>query len=737
MTQDDLEFLPQGIDYLGFLNAQLRDLRGYRTLANELIQNADDTPGATSISFDVRDDRLIVQNDGVFSDCGHVRNRACPWQSDPSMHFVSCDLHRFRIVASAGKRSQAETTGAFGVGFISVYQITDRPQLVTRGHHWQVRPEESEERRIRVLSVEAQLDATEFRLPWAFDQSQVREALGVEPVPTNVRELVLDELKGWIPTAILFLRRLRRIELRSNGESFQVVRVQRDPEDGPGQTLIKEDGKPSQIWQILEGGFEQEATQVRRLSGGRIEDKRKAKVSLAIPLTEIEVEGRFFATLPTDHKIGLPFHINSDFFPSSDRKRILLDQDYQGNWNRLAICKSATVLGHALLPLRESMAPAGLWALLLSVWSVHQQLKRQDDPFAVLKGFWEEAARVVRSSPLVWCYGESYKAPQEVFLPRGFREGEEIFPVYRDLGVSIVHPDLAASRNLLLEVKVPVISAPELARAMRRAGLDKPFPFGEAPAWLQAKENRDLLAQEIDALLRQVGGRDRQEAARRDLAACTLAHTSDNYLAPPAGVRKADTPTQALFSRCAGPIRFLSAENADGIEGLCAEFSVADAVRGINDTRKEEAESLWAEDAAWPVRLAQWFYERRSTLLSDPRIKAALRGLPVWPSGKHLRPLHQLSVPGDFKDPLSLASIVNADMVEACGEFLVRDLGALELSILVYATHHIPRAFESQEEVPHHVRRRLVRVLAENIGKLRDHQGARKALAGCSLIQTH
>ena len=33
-------FLSQGVDYLGFLNAKLRDLEGWSTLANELIQNA-------------------------------------------------------------------------------------------------------------------------------------------------------------------------------------------------------------------------------------------------------------------------------------------------------------------------------------------------------------------------------------------------------------------------------------------------------------------------------------------------------------------------------------------------------------------------------------------------------------------------------------------------------------------------------------------------------------------------
>ena len=40
------QYLSRGIDYLGDLGAKLRDLQGYKTLANELIQNADDVPDA-------------------------------------------------------------------------------------------------------------------------------------------------------------------------------------------------------------------------------------------------------------------------------------------------------------------------------------------------------------------------------------------------------------------------------------------------------------------------------------------------------------------------------------------------------------------------------------------------------------------------------------------------------------------------------------------------------------------
>ena len=131
----ELIHLSRGMDYLGNLGAKLRDLRGLSTLTYELIQNADDATGASWMAFDVRDDALIVDNDGIFADCNHQELNACPWLTDESIAH-RCDFHRFRLVASGDKREESGTTGAFGIGFLSVYQISDNPELISAGRHW-------------------------------------------------------------------------------------------------------------------------------------------------------------------------------------------------------------------------------------------------------------------------------------------------------------------------------------------------------------------------------------------------------------------------------------------------------------------------------------------------------------------------------------------------------------------------------------------------------------------------
>ncbi|MDP3064670.1 MAG: hypothetical protein Q8O40_15925, partial [Chloroflexota bacterium] len=148
------------IDYFGNLSQLLRDLRGITTLAHELIQNADDAKdesgrlAAKEIVFDFRDDTLCVSNDAVFR---------------------AEDFKRIKVVSSGTKRDEAgaRTTGAFGVGFMSVLQVTDNPEIYSAGQHWILHPENHEDQRF-VIFPDKSVEGTLFRLPWAFDKSSLR-----------------------------------------------------------------------------------------------------------------------------------------------------------------------------------------------------------------------------------------------------------------------------------------------------------------------------------------------------------------------------------------------------------------------------------------------------------------------------------------------------------------------------------------------------------------------------------
>ena len=111
-------------------------------------------------------------------------------------------------------------------------------------------------------------------------------------------------------------------------------------------------------------------------SGNRVETKRKSDVTIAIPAIDSNAPGLLYAYLPTEHQTGLPFHINGDFFPSSDRKRVLLDTtDYQQRWNEAAIRAAAKVFSINCLAVRDFLGGKAFWGALEKL----EQVAREAD----------------------------------------------------------------------------------------------------------------------------------------------------------------------------------------------------------------------------------------------------------------------------------------------------------------------------------------------------------------------
>src|SRR5690606_28986845 len=161
-----------------------------------------------------------------------------------------------------------------------------------------------------------ELPNTRFILPWAFDASTtLRKALRAPALTPDAPRDFLDELCRSLPTAMLFLKNLNAMEVFDEDKS--IISFQRILE---GDSLIVSDGKKDSIWHLLRGDFDETANKLRAQHAGRIEPKRMSTVTLAIPEDPFAM-GLLCACLPAQEgKTGLPFHINADFFPHSDRK---------------------------------------------------------------------------------------------------------------------------------------------------------------------------------------------------------------------------------------------------------------------------------------------------------------------------------------------------------------------------------------------------------------------------------
>ena len=724
MTDNEPQLLRQTFDYIGALSTQLRDLLGYPTLINELIQNADDsrrengTP-TQSMTFDVRDEGLIVENDGIFSDCGWGTEEVCLWRQDQDR---MCDFHRFLRIASGNKREEEDTTGAFGVGFISIYQITDRPELKSVGRHWVINPEKNGE---IIQNKIPYANKTEFYFPWAMDaNSRLRRALKAEPVSFGVTDKFVTELQRVIPHAIIFLRYLQQIALKKNGQLIKSV--SRVPRENGLQVF---DGDDPQHWYLLKGAFEEEGEALKAASSGLIEEDKKTEVAIAIPEHVDDCFGLLYAFLPSQHKTNLPFHINADFFPHSDRKRILFDSGYQGEWNTAAIRSAARLLAQNILFLRDRLGHRGLWKIIESAQGEGVQEVEEDEevpkttPFGT---FWEEMKprlignEVVFTSRQVWAY-----SGQTVWI-RG--EDEEALGVLEQIGLNIVHPDLRSHLNVLQNLGVQRLSARRLASELIDHGLTGVVPFEEAPQWLRNRDERYLLGVEVGRLLASEG------SAKEAMAECAIALGRDHCFHAPEDLFEADDDTAGLFGDLDNNAPFIARDNPQAILDLVPGFGIGDALKILEALTKETLESHWAQDNDLPGKIMGWFEGERRCFRADEAFRKCLRQIPIIPSGDELRPLRELVIPGTFEDPLHLASVVDLDVLGDYREFLL-ELDAQALTIQTYAFREVPRAFNAGVEIPTEAISTLVGILASHRGELLEDGNIQRELSGCRLVE--
>lgn len=723
-------FLSQGVDYLGFLNTKLRDLGGWSTLANELIQNSDDAQGATRITLDVTNDALVVSNDAQFSDCGAIGAPTGVWGTAGDGK-KCCDFHAFRRVASGHKRVEQDTTGAFGIGFISAYQITDEPELRSGRWRWKLHPDAPEDRRIFAEALPSPLAGTQFEFPWARNDTALRRALGRPPISDDIVSEITRDLRRALVQATSFLKRLTTLELRVNGAPALTVECERETASGDILVVV---GGQARVWKRLTANFDDWAATLRQRHGQRIEDKRKSVVTVGVPLDdEVPEHGLLYASLPTEHRIPLPVLINADFYPSTNRKQILFDGDYQGDWNRAAIGAAARAFADALPALRDVLKPKAFWQLLTQCRALHDAAVggTVDSSF---KDFWLLAKEVVKAGSMVYTSTGRFCTAQEARLNGATKEAADCLPFYEALGLNMVHADLRPHYNVLREVGVVELDLDGLTSALAAAGLDEARRLEAVPEWLRDAAHRAVLAQVIDGLLGRVP-KERITASRQRLVDCSLWLTTGGELAPASWLWHVHEPTRRLVGSLDPDDMWAADTNPPELLKLVDPFDLGGLVHVLDQAGPERIQACHRANPAWLRALLTWIDDRHIELQSQSQLRERLRQLALWPSGGELRPLDGLAVPGDFEDPLSLAQVLDNSVAADFRSLVVNHLGATSLGLDTYLTRYVPAAFGATEPLPATTRDELLRLVARHIGQIRDDTSVRSSLAALALVR--
>jgi hypothetical protein len=164
---------------------------------------------------------------------------------------------------------------------------------------------------------------------------------------------------------------------------------------------------------------------------------------------------------------------------------------------------------------------------------------------------------------------------------------------------------------------------------------------------------------------------------------------------------------------------------------LIPQFTLADGLELLNQA-EEILSDYWKEKIFSPKEILEWFEKRRSEI--NYSSVQQIRSLSIWPTAEGgLKPLAGLYLAGDFEDPLRLAQLVDLEALGGGRDFLERVLDVAQLDFLTYVREWVPSVI-SQRELKLNERIELIRILAENLGKLRDYQDIRTTLTALPIV---
>ena len=709
----------RGMNYLSNLGRMIRDLTGFATLAFELVQNADDA-GAASLCFDVRDDALVVFNDAVFSNCGD-QDLAPDECLMLSAEGHKCDFHSFCDVGGGDKQDRDDTTGAFGIGFTAVYQIADTAELISNGLHWLINEVEPEHKRIREClgCPRDKWAGTTFILPWARDaNSEFRRRTRTPPVSPDAPGQLLAVLLDKIPTAMLFLRHVRCVELRRNGERVDSF----SREDADELCAITGTGSRRE-WLMLSGEFAEEA-RTFFASNPTLDGRRRSSVSLAVPLDE-DVHGLLCAYLPTDEPSRLPLHVNADFFPGSDRRRLLVE-GLRGEWNRLAMRVVARTLADHLEVLADALSPTRLWHLLFGA----HQAKDEADGLA-LNAYWDMIGSVLRETLVMWTTASAWTSPSRAYLLGSPADERSVVPLLERLGVPVVHSDVAGYvRQMTGWAGAREFTLAALTGALLTADADTP---GGLAQLFPAAEERSALWEEADRLL----ARKKADADREAFRGVRIMPGVDGGLWAARDLVRTDAPTAKLIDDIGLAAKSLdmAALPADAaqLKALCDPFDVRFMLTFLSgyDGKRKLTDALDSGRLA-AARLLTWLAGRENEI-AEWNQQARVAALPIFPTSSGYRILAEAPLPGDFVDRLGIADAIDITRIGGCGEFLAR-LGAKELTRQRYLVDFLPQAATQPSIVASDAWRELILDLARDLDEVAADDRVRAALRPLPLV---
>lgn len=713
---------------LGNIRSHLAGLQGYDVMALELIQNADDAK-AEEIVFDITDSGLLVRNSGQFTYCGDL-DKPCAFLAAGN---YKCDYHRITDVGSGGKLSRGENIGRFGIGFVSTYQVTDHPEIRSSGIKLALYPERGQ----WFIEAFEEPNGTSFFLPWANDpNSEARLALGVSHVsPAHIDQLA-DDFQTVLRKSLLFLRHVRKAEVRRNGQLLLAC----DLERSEASDLIVSFRPTGAVehWHVLRADAT-EAAQRLYAAHPRLETlHRSTKISIGLRIDpEPLAEGLLYAFLPTEQSTGLPLHINADFFPESDRKAVIFaGHQHEQAWNEMLIDAAAAELARDPEGLLQMLGPVQLWQILGRAYDLSSKPSGHPPCF---KRFWERLKTTATQAYIAGAQDGSLQRPNGVFIPRS-PLNEHQAKALLEVGGRLVAEELRPFQTAMNQLGAPILTLERLVVLLESAMAQQVAGATEVDQERLEHFYRPLWSIVNDLLPEAGAVNPTTNPSVQRLLALPFVVTEDlfavtinqSYTAPAgldAGRIAALLPKLAItssllagFPKITRLIKLLNlGAVVSHVGSMCAAEPVAEVI-GVDPKDLRDLYALFA-DLDHQGAVEKTVYQQ-------------LRGLPIWQSSRGLVKATQALLPGNFTDPTAQADLLDVSVLtESARDFLSTKLGVQTQTIEAFVKTVLPTFFGDDAPLDSTKYSRLISELANHPTLVNDDD-IRRLLGSLPIVPT-
>lgn len=688
--------LDYGVDIFGTIAEKLNSLSGFPAMAKELVQNADDEE-SEYINFDFRDNGLYVTNASVFDDD---------------------DFKRIINIASRGKETEPNKTGAFGIGFISVYQVTDHPELQSAGKRYIFLPEE---KAVELLDSKIN-DHTEFFLPWAFDpKSIVRTELKREAIDKNDIPRFAQELVSASPDILLFLRNLRKIRVLKN--RLLDTELIRDDADLPLRIITQmKEGKPAIIrkWFAYEELF---------VAPEAAELNKEPKVGIAFPIfpNNIENNGILYDFLPTGLYTGYKFHINGDFFPTPDRKNIIIEGDRpRVDWNSKVINATGKFLIKCIIDLKQRVSVEELYEFFPAHDFSNKNLPILE---AIKRTFYASA----KEQEIVPDGLNEWHKPDGIYL-LSLRD-DNVRRVLEDIGIPIVNSKLRSSWPILQAgLGTRSLDIGTLTKFIQNIGIkagtfqiNAPKPFNT----IEGLSNLLLFVQDRmntpgeDKLLNNFSQLaicpDRKGRLDQFVKLKLITPTIEKVLLKPDGIPFVDASLQAQCK--------------ETLLRLTSEYGWQDVIDFFSTKTSQEITQMDKANVVDLMVLYDYLADHEQPILKEYHYCEKLKNTCIFMTNKQFKPLSGLCLSGNYKDPMGLDIIIADYILTDKAKGFLKKLGVKSLDFPTYVTKYAPLYFQSEPLWRTEDKRlELTEEIRRNFSLITDNKDARNLLKTLKMI---